>query len=271
MVKLAQVGPTASGFYRVLLGGLGLLALVLARRERLWAGWRPLAGALAAGLFFALDLFFWHRSILYVGPGLATILANFQVFILAGAGVLMFGERPGWRLAAAIPLAVLGLFMVVAQDWVHLGPEYRLGVVFGLVTALCYACYLLTLRGAMRRQPTLGATANVALISLICAGLLALEMLNAGESFAVPTAADWGWLLIYGLACHALGWVLISRGLGRIPASRAGLSLLLQPTLSFVWDMLLFARPTTALEAAGAALALGAIYLGSLSRPEQSG
>lgn len=269
MVKLTQVGPTTSAFYRVLFGGLGLSLLVLARRERLWAGWPPLAGALAAGLLFALDLFFWHRSILYVGPGLATILANFQVFIMAGAGVLLLGERPGWRLAAAIPLAVLGLIMVVAQDWLDLGPQYRLGVIFGLVTALSYACYLLVLRWAVRRRPNLGATANVALISLACAGLLALEMARAGESFAIPSPADWGWLLIYGLACHGLGWVLISLGLGRIPASRAGLALLLQPTLSFVWDMLFFARPTTGLEASGAALALGAIYLGSASQGEQ--
>lgn len=271
MVKLAQVGPTTSAFYRVLLGGLALMVLVLVRREPLWAGWRVLIGALAAGLFFSLDLFFWHRSIIYVGPGLAAILANFQVFVMAGAGVLMFGERPGWRLAAAIPLAILGLLMVVAQDWLSLGGQYRLGVIFGLVAALSYACFLLILRWSVRRSATLGNTANVAIISLICAGMLALEMLRAGESFVVPRAADWLWLLIYGLACHALGWVVISRGLASVPASRAGLALLLQPTLSFVWDMLFFARPTTALEATGAAMALAAIYLGSVSRSRQNG
>jgi len=33
--------------------------------------------------------------------------------------------------------------------------------------------------------------------------------------------------------------------------------------LSFVWDVVFFARPMTAMEIAGAAIALGAIYLGS--------
>jgi drug/metabolite transporter (DMT)-like permease len=269
MVKLTQVGPSASGFYRVLFGGLALLLLVLFRRQRLWAGWRALGGAAAAGLFFCLDLFFWHRSIIYIGPGLSTILANFQVFILAGVGVLFMGERLGWRLGPAIPLAMLGLVMMVFQDWLGLGPQYRLGVGFGLIAAVTYAGYMLTLRWSMRREHSLGAAANVAWISLFTAILLGLAMLASGEAFAIPSLADWGWLLTYGLVCHALGWVLISLGLSRVPASRAGLALLLQPILAFVWDMTFFGRPTTMLEATGAVLALGAIYLGSMRSAER--
>jgi drug/metabolite transporter (DMT)-like permease len=51
-----------------------------------------------------------------------------------------------------------------------------------------------------------------------------------------------------------------------VEASRAGLLLLLQPALTFVWDVLFFGRPTTAPEALGAALAIGAIYMGSARR-----
>jgi hypothetical protein len=42
----------------------------------------------ACGLFFALDLFCWHASILHIGPGLATIIDNFQVFVLTTVGIL---------------------------------------------------------------------------------------------------------------------------------------------------------------------------------------
>jgi hypothetical protein len=71
---------------------------------------------------FALDLFFFHRSILFVGPGLATLLANFQVFILALAGVVLLGERLNWQTAVSIPLAVLGLATIVGFDWLSLRP-----------------------------------------------------------------------------------------------------------------------------------------------------
>ena len=72
-VKLAQVAPTVSAFYRVGLGSTFLLVLLLFRRQHLWHGWSCLGWALAAAAFFGLDLWAWHRCIGYVGPGLATV------------------------------------------------------------------------------------------------------------------------------------------------------------------------------------------------------
>ncbi len=146
MVRVAHVGPTAAAFYRVALGGTALLTVVLIRRKRLFYGWRVFLGTLAAAFFFFLDLAFWHHSIIYVGPGLATILSNFQVFFLAGAAVLFFGQRLTPRLVLAVLLSVAGLMMVVGPDWKALGADYRLGVWLGLITALCYTAYILTLR-----------------------------------------------------------------------------------------------------------------------------
>src|SRR5690606_20199871 len=89
-VKYANVGPTVSGFYRMAFGGLMLLAWLVATR-----GWKPLRWSdigwlLIPAAAFAIDLVMWHRSILYVGPGLATLLGNFQVFLMALAGWLWY-------------------------------------------------------------------------------------------------------------------------------------------------------------------------------------
>ncbi len=266
MVRLAGVGPATSAFYRVLLGGVVLLAWACLRGQRLWAGGGTLAATALAALLFALDLGLWHRSIVFLGPGLSTILSNFQVFGMALVGMLFFHERPGWRLAVAIPLALLGLWGLVGASWPGMGPGPRLGVVLGLLTACAYTGYLLSVRWTVRRAGGLRPEANMAWVSLIAAFFLLLEVWRAGESLAVPTAADWGWLTLYGLGPHALGWVFISLGLLRVEASRAGLVLLLQPTMAFVWDLVIFHRPTTWLEAGGAILAVGAIYLGSSRR-----
>ncbi|MFH1059582.1 MAG: DMT family transporter [Pseudomonadota bacterium] len=265
-VKLAHVGPTMAGFYRMLLGGLLLAGVLLAQGRRIIPQKRDLPGALACAFFFALDLTFWHRSIHYVGPGLATILSNFQVFFLAGFGALFVGERLGWRLWLAIPLALAGLFLLVGLDRADLPPDYLPGVGFGLLTALAYAAYLLTLRRLQKGRDTAAAQANMVVISLGCAAMLAPGAWLLGESFVIPDLQSWAALTGYGLAGQVLGWVFISRGLPRVPAARAGLVLLMQPTLSFVWDMTFFARPTTAIELIGAVGALLAIYLGATSR-----
>jgi len=67
-----------------------------------------------------------------------------------------------------------------------------------------------------------------------------------------------------------VGWILISTALPRVQVSVAGLIILLQPSLAFIWDILFFARPTGALEVMGAGLALTAIYLGLTRQKDQS-
>jgi drug/metabolite transporter (DMT)-like permease len=201
-----------------------------------------------------------------VGPGLATIIGNFQVFFLAAFGIAILKEKVDWRYLVSIPLAVLGLFMIVGIDWSALDTGYKLGVLFGVATAVTYASYLLVLQRSQVREPRLTATANLCVVSLVTAAIMAVEGHLQGESFHIPDLQSWSSLLSYGVICQALGWITISRALVKVEASRAGLILLLQPTLAFVWDVVFFARPTDVIDVAGAVLALVAIYLGGSRR-----
>src|SRR5690606_40758782 len=74
MVELAGVPPTISAFWRMSFGGTMLLAW-----GAVSGGWRALtprtwAWIAVTGAAFSADLWLWHRSILLVGPGLATLL-----------------------------------------------------------------------------------------------------------------------------------------------------------------------------------------------------
>ncbi len=266
-VRVTGVGPTMAGFYRFLFGGSILVAIVLTRRNALWTGFRPFLITGACGIFLAFDTALWHRSIHSVGPGLATILANFQVFFLAGFGILVLREYPTWKLMVSIPLSIIGLFMLVGIEWNQLDKDYKMGLFLGLAAALFYAAYILTLRKSQAGADSLAPMANMAIISLVAAVILGLGGWGYREGFHIPGFRSWITLIAYGLVGQVLGWVLISKGLPRVEASRVGLILLLQPILAFVWDRLLFARPTGPVEALGALLALSAIYLGGSIRP----
>lgn len=266
-VRLADVGPTAAGVYRMAFGGAALLAFGLWSRGASWAGRRVLAVVVGCALLLSIDLAAWHHSIHYVGPGLSTILANFQVFVLAGVGVAVFGERAGWRLWTAVPLAIFGLVLLVGLRWSALEPRYQWGVVLGLLAAVTYAGFLLTLRHLRSAAPAMSPAAVMAIVSLATAALLVPMARLQGESLVIPDTRNWLLMLAYGLGPHAAGWTLIATGIPHVPASRVGLLLLLQPSLAFVWDIVFFARPTTIVEALGALIALSAIYLGT-SRPQ---
>jgi drug/metabolite transporter (DMT)-like permease len=270
-VKLADVSPTISGFYRVLIGGLVLLAIAAYRRERIWSGAADFGLMLSCGLFFALDLFFWHRSIHFVGPGLATILANFQVFFLGAVGALFLGEVLSLRLLAAAPLAVIGLFLIFGTEWNALSGTYKLGVVFGICAAGFYSAFTLSLRSLQSKVEALSPMATLAAVSLFTAACLAATGAVEGHSFAISNLKTLLSLIALGVVSQVIGWVVIATALPRLRASLAGLLLLLQPLLAFIWDVLFFHRPATWINILGVAVALGAIYMGTTGRRADRG
>ncbi len=266
-VKLANVGPTVSAFYRMAIGGAILAAGLLALRR-----WRPMRARwwlwlLLPAIAFAGDLMLWHRSILYVGPGLATLLGNFQVFLMALAGWLIYRERLGLNFLIGVALAFVGLYLLVGLDWAQLGPQYRLGVVFGIMTGFAYAAYMLSTRQLQRgAHVPLDAPQFLCASSLLSAAVLGMAVVVEGDSFVVPDAQSLWALLGLALIGQVLGWILLLRAMPRLPASMIGLLLLLQPALSFVFDVLLFSRATRALDWIGVGLSLVGIFIGSWRR-----
>ncbi|WP_147819949.1 DMT family transporter [Salidesulfovibrio onnuriiensis] len=264
-VRLAQVSPDVSAFYRMFFGGLALAVFLWREGHLRCISVRVVKYAVFAGVLFALDIMCWHRSILAIGPGMATLLGNFQVFVLTAASVLVLGERPGKLFYLALPPAFVGLYLVVGVGWgEEASADYRTGVFWGLLTALFYGSYLLCLKlciprlGEDRRQALMGV---IPWTTCLCiGGYLLLD----GQALAVPMGMDLLWLVLLGVICQAAGWLFITRGMQAVSAALVGLGLLLQPVLSYVWDVLIFAKPLTVAELAGAGLALAAIYLGTV-------
>lgn len=268
-VKLVDVGATTSAFWRLAIGGLVVAAWLLFSRRRLDFSIRIWTVLVVAAAFLAADLWFYHRSIQYVGPGLSTLLANFQVFFMAAAGAILLREPPTARQMLAIPLALFGLALIVGIDWDGLSVAYRRGIIFGLAAAVTYAGYLLSMRRSRRDSTNRVPSREIAVVSLAGAVMLGATVVAEGGSLAIATVEDAGWLLCYGVLSHGCGMLFITSSLPQVTTTQAGVALLLQPTLSFAWDVLFFARPMTATQLLGAVIALCAIYLGSRARSQQ--
>lgn len=272
-VKLAGpygVGGDAAAFHRVLIGGAGLfLATLFSREPRSKVSAMPRGGwwwSLVCAAFFAADLVTWHVSILYIGPGLATLFGNFQVFILALWGIVFLKEKPGLRFFLGLGLAMAGLFAIVAPAWASAGHDYQLGVIFGLMTGLFYAGFIIALGRSMAVCGEGSQLAVMTVNSLMTAALLLPVLLLRGESPALDTGMPLLLMAGYGITSQLMGWALISRGLRETRMSLAGLILLLQPVLAYVWDLTLFSRPAGTAELIGVAATLVGIALGMRRR-----
>lgn len=259
-IKISHVTPIASAFYRVFLGGLFLVIAAVIRREIKWLGSRHAVAAFVCGLFFALDLVCYHYSVHFVGPGLGTILPNLQVFILAIIGALFLKERLHFKILIAMPIAFGGLYLVVGPDWKTLGPLYRLGIACGLIAALFYSLFLISLRRLQSQQRGLSIFYVLMLVSLTTAGLVAPGIVLTGDTFAIPDVQTLWALVALGLFSQCLGWILITNALPNLRASFSGLVLLLQPALAFIWDVLFFQRATSIANWIGVLVVLSAIY-----------
>lgn len=265
-VKLANMGASAIGFYRMAIGGLLMVLMCWWQKKPLWRHASQIRWLLLGGVFFAADLWFWHRSIQFVGPGLATVLGNVQVFFMTLFGVLFLSEKIGWKFFLGLVLTFTGLFLLVGLQWGELSMDYRLGVFYGLATALAYTGFMLSLRHVQAMPGALSPMANLGLLSVMCAMILAGVVVWESGTFAIP---DWqsGWsVLLLGVFCQVIGWVLITQTMPSLPTSIVGLLLLLQPAMSMVWDVLFFARPTSWMDGFGLLLVLAGIYLATVRR-----
>ncbi len=268
LVRVADVNPDVAGFYRMFFAFCGLLILVLVRREWPRPDGRSFLLLLLCGVWLACDFMAWHRSIALIGPGFSTLLGNFQVFFTVFLSWLLFRERIRSHFILAVLLGFAGLLLMTGIDLAGLPPGVRTGMLLGFVTALFYSFYILTLKRAMACQQLGGASAML-IISVSCVVVLGLVIRGAGVSFAVVEPRSWLALAGVGILGSTIGWSLLSAALKVVPASVAGLTMLLQPALSFLWDVLMFDRPTSWFEYAGLLMILSAIYLGSF-RPSRS-
>ena len=269
-VAWSEVHYSVSAFYRVFFGALFLFVPCLVNRE-----FRPLTRQSSAmvclcGLCFAGDLLCWHASIDYIGPGLATIIGNFQVFILTLFSVIFLGKKVTTRFITAVPLAITGLFLIIGFHWSELAPGYHIGLLLGLVTAFFYSGFILILGKIQTLQKEPLFFYNLLLVSASSAFFLGLYVLFSGTGFRIPTLSSLGSLLGLALLSQTIGWTFISKGLSRIAPFIAGIILLLQPALAFVWDVLIFDRPTSLTNWFGVVIALSAIYMGMTSTGQRS-
>ncbi len=264
MIDTDSMGPTAIAFWRTLIGGLALVPLAAAAGRTLILPKGLWKFSLLAGFVFFIDLFVWHKSILYTGAGMATILGNTQVFATSLFGVLIFHERLTATFVFAALSAMAGVVLLVGVGGeVELTTRYLEGVAFGLATGIAYASYLITLKRASHQPHRLEPIAFMAWTSLISSVFLGIAGVIEGDPMMPPTVRDFAVVGALGVVVQAAAWIIIVRSMARLEASRTGLVLLLQPTLATVWGMLFFAERLGPTQLLGAAITLVAIYVGA--------
>lgn len=255
MVRLADVGPTASGFWRMALAAPVLLLVcrfggqTTGRIDR-----RILVPILLAGLLFASDLAAWHAGIVRTTLANSVLFGNTTSFAFAAYGFIVARRLPGRNALLALLLAAAGVILLMGRSY-ELSPDHFIGDLLCLLAALFYTLYLIAIghaRGVLKPLPTLALVTSVgAAFMLIFVGL-------SGETIW-PT--DWTPLVVLALSSQILGQGLIIFALPHLAPMTAGLCLLIQPVIAAAIGWTMFDERLGALDFVGAGMILVALIL----------
>lgn len=265
LFRLSHVSPSTGAFYRCIWALPPLF--LLKRREDRRLGPPPRQARLlawAAGIFFAADLVLWHHAIEQVGAGLATVLGNTQVILVGLLAWLLLGERPQRSVLAAIPVVAPGVILIsgVLEHGAY-GANPKLGALYGVLTGVAYAVFLLMLRqGSDLRRPA-GPLFDSTLVSALGCAAIGLVV---GDLDLTPSWSATGWLVVLALSSQVVGWLLIAGSLPRLPAAVTSVLLTFQPVCSVVFAAAIVDESPSLLQLGGAACILAGLVVATLGR-----
>jgi drug/metabolite transporter (DMT)-like permease len=267
LFRLAHVSLSTGAFFRCLYAvpALALIARFEARRAPPVAVQsRERALAALAGVWLAADLIVWNHSIDAIGAGLATVLSNTQVVMVALAAWVLWGERPGGRTVVAGLAVLVGVVLISGVIGASAyGARPGAGVVFGLLTGVAYTGFILLLRQSGRSgRPAAAlceATAACAVVCLVAGAVL-------GDIDLTPGWRATEWLVVLALTSQVIGWLLIATSLTRLPAALTAITLTLQPVATVIFGAIILSEAPSAWQIAGVAIILAAVLAASGGR-----
>jgi drug/metabolite transporter (DMT)-like permease len=261
-VRLSQVGPTATAFWRVTLALPALWSWALLEERGSSNARQPVSSfdyrrLILAGLFFAGDLGVWHWSIKFTSVANATLLANFApVFVTLGSW-LIFKQRVTSTFLTGMVGALAGTVLIVGVS-LNLSVHHLLGDGLGLVTAVFYGGYILSVKHLRSDFSTATVMAWAGLVTAIV--LLPVTLLF-GEGLLPLDLQGWGILLGLALLSQVGGQGLIAFALAHLPASFSSVTLLVQPVMATVFAWLILSETITPLQGIGGVLVLAGIFV----------
>src|SRR5205085_4195814 len=137
-----------------------------------------------------------------------------QVVLVPLVAWAVLSERPGRKVLAALPIALLGVLLISGVlEHGAFGRDPARGAIYGLGAGVAYVGFLLLLRhgGADLRRPAgplFDATATAAVFCVV-GGLI------LGDADLAPDWPGAGWLITLALTSQVLGWLLITSSLPR--------------------------------------------------------
>lgn len=255
LVRLADVSPIGSGFWRLAFAAPMLLLLCrFTGQPILRVPRRTLIALISGGIFFAADLATWHSGIVRTKLANATLFGNIAVFTFSAYGLIVARRLPDRGQAAAIILAAVGTMLLLGRSY-QLSARFLQGDLLCIAAGLCYTVYLINVgqaRSSLQPLPTL------AIITV--AGVLPMLLLALAFDETVWPHFWWP-LILLALGSQVIGQGLLVYAVGLLSPIIVGLGFLIQPLVSAIIGIFIYGERLAVADISGGVAIATALVL----------
>ncbi|HXJ99836.1 MAG TPA: DMT family transporter [Gelidibacter sp.] len=228
LVKLNLTPGLISAFYRMAIAAALLVPYVIITKKFKVTSRKAFFLAVICGVIFGMDVGVWNIAIQQSTATQATLLTNLSP-VWVGIGAFLFmKDKPKRNFWIGTVVAIMGMVLLVGFD-LFLNLDFNMAFVFAVLSGMLYAIYMLTSKQILGELEVMTFMTISLLSSTVSLGLLSYVL---GEPFGGFSNEGWLVLVIQGVVCQLLAWLLISYATKYMRATRVSVSLLGQAVLA---------------------------------------
>ncbi|WHT40484.1 DMT family transporter [Myroides sp. mNGS23_01] len=224
LVKMALVPGLISAFYRMAIAALFIVPYALFTKQIKVYDRKTMVLMVLCGMCFGLDIGVWNIAIQGSTATQATLLGNLAP-VWVGLGSYFFLQiKPTINFWLGTILALIGMVTLVGVE-VFVNLSFDIPFLFSILSGLLYATYILMSKKVLEHVGVVSFMSYSIFVSTIFLAILNVIM---GSAFTGFSAEGWMTLVVQGVVCQLLAWLLISYATQNMRATRVSLSLLSQ-------------------------------------------
>ena len=250
--ELVQLRVTISAVLLAIVFGIRFRPLFKIRARDLWYFF------LLGGVIMALVQITYFFTISKIQVAAAIFIQYLSPVFVAFFSILFWKECLTFVKGAALLLSLGGCYMVVGGYSFHLLKMNQLGIMAGILSALCFAAYTLVGEKGMHRYPPW----TVLFYSFLFATVTWHVFYPPFHYLKTPfTAVQWGWIFYVSIFGTVLPFGLFFMGVNYVRSTRASITATLEPISAGFFAYFFLDESLRPLQISGGAMVIMAIVL----------
>jgi len=234
--KLITLNEGLLVWYRLLITVITLFLLLYIKKRLQKIAFGDMLKIFGVGAIVAVHWVTFYGSVKYANVSVALVCFSATGFFTSLLEPFILKRRVAVVEVALGFLAIAGIYIIF-----DFHPQYKLGIAFGIISALGSALFPIFNKEFVKRFTPQTVTLYELGGGLIVLTLLVpLYLMQFPAAYYLPTATDWIWLLVLAWLCTVLSFDLQLNALKKISAFTANLTYNLEPVYGIIMAFIFF-------------------------------